>query len=150
MYLETTNIREWKRPAQQFGVRLRQEGVTVIFYMEAKMRYLLFGLLILVAAAALLTAGCQTMAEVPASKAGNSPSELGTRSEMSDNSVMSRRGAVPALPGDVAEVIVTAERPARLMPEVLVTANLMPEVVVYATWSPATLFAANPLTNFVN
>jgi predicted small secreted protein len=125
MYLEATNIREWKRPAQQFGVRLRQEGVTVIFYMEAKMRYLLFGLLVLVAAAALLTAGCQTMAEVPAGKAA-------------DHS------------GDVAEVVVTAERPARLMPEVLVTANLMPEVVVYATWSPATLAAASPLANFVN
>jgi hypothetical protein len=125
MYLEATNIREWKRPAQQFGVRLRQEGVTVIFYMEAKMRYLLFGLLVLVAAAALLTAGCQTMAEVPAGKAAD-------------------------YSGDVAEVVVTAERPARLMPEVLVTANLMPEVVVYATWSPATLAAASPLANFVN
>jgi len=40
--------------------------------------------------------------------------------------VMSRRGDVP-------EVVVTAERPAWVMPEVLVSANRMPEVVVRAT-----------------
>jgi hypothetical protein len=54
------------------------------------------------------------------------------------------------LPGDVAEVVVTAERPGWLMPEVVVSANLMPEVVVYATWSPATVAAASRQASFVN
>jgi hypothetical protein len=51
---------------------------------------------------------------------------LGIRSGLSDNPVMSLRGDVP-------EVVVTAERPGWLMPEVLVVANRMPEVVVRAT-----------------
>lgn len=89
------------------------------------MRYLLSGLLILVAAAALLTVGCQTMAQVP----------TGNTADYS---------------GDVAEVVVTAERPPRLMPEVVVSANRLPEVGVYATWSPATLAAATPQASFVN
>ena len=51
---------------------------------------------------------------------------LGTRSGLTNNPVMSLRGDVP-------EVVVTAQRPGRLMPEVLVVANRMPEVVVRAT-----------------
>ena len=41
--------------------------------------------------------------------------------------------AASAVLGDVPEVVVTAQRPGRLMPEVLVVANRMPEVVVRAT-----------------
>lgn len=89
------------------------------------MRYLLFGLLMLMAAAALVTAGCRTMAQAPAGRAVD-------------------------YSGDVAEVVVTAERPARLMPEVVVRANRMPEVVVYASWSPATFAAATPQPSLVN
>jgi hypothetical protein len=53
-------------------------------------------------------------------------SRLGTRPGLSDNPVMSGRGDVP-------EVVVTAERPDWLMPEVVVRVNRMPEVVVRAT-----------------
>ena len=38
-----------------------------------------------------------------------------------------------AILGDVPEVVATAERPAWVMPEVVVGANRMPEVVVRAT-----------------
>ena len=89
------------------------------------MRYLLLGLPILVAGTVLLTAGCQTMAQVPA-------------------------GRDVDYSGDVAEVVVTAERPARLMPEVVVSANRLAEVVVYATWSPATFAATTPQPSLVN
>jgi len=106
------------------GVGLRQERVTIEVETEAMMRYLLLGLLMLAAGTALLTAGCQTMAQVPT-------------------------GNTDDYSGDVAEVVVTAERPARLMSEVVVSANRLPEVVVYATWSPAT-FAATPQPSLVN
>jgi len=41
--------------------------------------------------------------------------------------------AASAMLGDVPEVVATAERPAWVMPEVVVGANRMPEVVVRAT-----------------
>ena len=88
------------------------------------MRYLLAGLLILMTAAVLASAGCQTMAQAPVGSADN-------------------------YGGDVAEVVVTAQRPARLMPEVVVSASRMPEVVVHASWAPTTVAAghSNSLVN---
>jgi len=41
--------------------------------------------------------------------------------------------AASAMLGDVPEVVATAERPAGMMPEVVVGANRMPEVVVRST-----------------
>jgi len=94
------------------------------------MRYLLVGLLILMAGAVLFAAGSERVARAPTGKTGDSPSEQLRQT---------RCGTVPVLPGDVAEVVVTAERPAGLMPEVVVRANLMTEVVAHATrpWSLA-------------
>jgi hypothetical protein len=104
------------------------------------MRYMLTGLLILVAAIALLATGCERTALAPAGKAGDSPRFASTRG-----------GTVPVLPGDVAEVVVTAERPAGLMPEVVARANQMPEVVVHAAWSSVPLaLSASPPAAFVN
>lgn len=51
--------------------------------------------------------------------------------------------------GDVPEVVVTAERPAGLMPEVVVRANLMAEVVAHASRSTAAL-SALPSASSVN
>jgi len=118
---------------QHLARAMRQVRVMAVSDMEVAMRRLLTGSWILMAAVALLATGCEKVAEAPTGKTGDSPSELGTRSEMSDISVMSRRGTVPVLPGDVAEVVVTAERPAWLMPEVVTCASQMPEVVVYAS-----------------
>ncbi len=84
---------------------------------------LLTGSLIAVALVALLVAGGAEVVQAPAGKTGDSPSEQR----------LTCCGTVPVLPGDVPEVVVTAERPAWVMPEVLVSANRMPEVVVRAT-----------------
>jgi hypothetical protein len=86
--------------------------------MEVTMKRMLTGSLILMAAVALLATGCDNQARAPKewNPGGNDPS--GYREA-------------------VAEVVVTAERPASLMPEVVVSANQMPEVVVYASWAPA-------------
>jgi hypothetical protein len=54
-----------------------------------------------------------------------------------------------AMLGDVPEVVVTAERPGWLMPEVVVYASRMPEVVVRASRAPVTLSALPP-SGFVN
>ena len=101
-------------------------------------------------AVALVAVGLGIVAQVPSGKAGDSPSELGTRAgvpardtiRIGDNSVMSLRGDVP-------EVVVTAERPDWLMPEVVVSANRMSEVVVRASRSPVAL-SALPSSGFVN
>jgi hypothetical protein len=98
---------------------------------EVMMRHLLTGLLISMAAVALLATGCMKVARAPAEQ------------RPGDDDPYSYREYV-------AEVVVTAERPAWLMPEVVVSANLMPEVVVYATWSPATVAAASRQASFVN
>ncbi|MBN2466398.1 hypothetical protein JXD38_12330 [candidate division WOR-3 bacterium] len=71
-------------------------------------------------------------------------SRLGTRSGLSDNPVMSRRGDVP-------EVVVTAERPDWLMPEVVVPANQIPEVVVRGSWPQSPVaFDVRPSEFFAN
>jgi|GEM_PF-1493322 len=110
------------------------------------MRYLLTGLLVLAAVAALVTAG----------KIGNGYSgpETGCGNpawdtiRIGDNSVMSPPDM--SLRGEVPEVVVTAERPAWLMPVVVVSANCMPEVVAYASWSPAAVAGVGPQASFVN
>ena len=122
------------------------------------MRYLLSGLLILAAAAALVTAGCQTMAQSPTGNTGESSSGLGTRCGVENGDSPSERPARGTVPvyadksprGDVPEVVVAAGRPGWLMPEVVVSANRMPEVVVHASWSPAPVAAAIPQASFVN
>jgi hypothetical protein len=113
---------------------MRQDRVTVEVDLEVMMRYLFAGLLILMAGAVLFAAGSERVARAPGGRIGGSSSELGTRSEMSDIPVMSLRG-------DVAEVVVTAERPAGLMPEVVARANLTSEVVAQASRSTAALSA---------
>lgn len=116
------------------------------------MRYLISGLLILAAAAAFVTVA--SPGHDAESKTGTVPRSarraVQSPFSLSDSAVMSRRGTSSTLPGDVDEVVVTAERPARLMPEVVVSANLMPEVVVRASWTPAALAAASPQASFVN
>jgi hypothetical protein len=96
------------------------------------MRSLLTGSLILMAAVALLATGCDNQARAPKEWA---PQDAGPGTSRYN----------------VAEVVVTAERPGWLMPEVVASANLMPEVVVYASWPPppATL-SALPAAAFVN
>jgi hypothetical protein len=80
------------------------------------MRHLMTGSLVLMAAVALLATGCERVAQAPAEqRPGNS--YPGSYRE------------------DVAEVVVTAERPGWLMPEVVACASQMPEVVVNAAWS---------------
>ena len=81
------------------------------------MKRLLNGSVMLLAAVALLATGCDSQVRVQKEW---SPEE---------NDPSSYRDAV-------AEVVVTAERPAGLMPEVMVIASAMPEVVVHATWCP--------------
>ena len=78
------------------------------------MRYLLVGLLILMAGAVLFAAGSERVARAPEEWSPNDANPSGYI-------------------GDVAEVVVTAERPAGLMPEVVVRANLMSEVVAHAS-----------------
>jgi hypothetical protein len=95
------------------------------------MRTLLSGLLILAAAAALVTVGSDNLARVPQERTSGNEDRSGYREA-------------------VAEVVVTAERPAWLMPEVVVSANSMPEVVVYASWSPPAVAATSPQASFVN
>lgn len=69
---------------------------------------------------------------------------LGTRSGLTNNPVMSLRGDVP-------EVVITAERPAGMMPEVVVYANMMPEVVVHASRAPVPVtLSALPPSELVN
>ena len=94
------------------------------------MRYLLSGLLILAAAAAVVTAGGDNLARAPQERTAGNEDPSGYRE-------------------DVAEVVVTAERPAWLMPEVVASASMMPEVVVHASWAPAAL-SALPSSAFVN
>ncbi len=96
------------------------------------MRNLKTGLLILTAAVALLATGCDNQARAPKE--------------------LAPQDAVPAMSQyNVAAVVVTAERPGWLMPEVVVSANLMPEVVVHASWAPAPVaISALPVPAFVN
>ncbi len=82
---------------------------------------LLTSSLVAVVVGALLVAGGAGIAQAPTGKAGTVPRSTRTC------------GTVPVLPGDVAEVVATAKRPAWVLPEVLVCANRMPEVVVRAT-----------------
>jgi len=130
------------------------------------MRQLLTGSLILMAAAVLLATGCGRMALAPAGKTGESSSKQLRRPMMTQSGdspweshralrrdsprfASTRGGTVSVLSGDVAEVVVTAERPAWLMPEVVASASMMPEVVVHASWAPAAL-SALPSSDFVN
>ena len=78
------------------------------------MRCLLSGLLVLMAAVTLLTAGCENVARAPEER---SPDDA----EPADDNA------------DVAAVVVTAERPAWLMPEVVARASLLPEVAAHAS-----------------
>jgi hypothetical protein len=82
--------------------------------------------LLAVALIVLLAAGCAGIARTPDAESGDSRGPLGTRSGASGITGMAVRG-------DVAEVLVTAERPDWVMPEVVVRANRMPEIVVRAT-----------------
>jgi hypothetical protein len=86
------------------------------------MRHLMTGSLILMAAVALLAVGCNNQARVPKGWTPTDTDPAGCRET-------------------VAEVIVTAERPAWVMPEVVVRANLMTEVVVHASAAPVILSA---------
>ena len=72
MYPAMTNSSGEKRVAQQSRTGLRQVSVIVEADTEVMVRQLLTGLLISMAAVALLTAGCQTMAQVPTAKTGDS------------------------------------------------------------------------------
>jgi hypothetical protein len=82
--------------------------------MEVTMKRILTGSLILMAAVALLATGCEKVAQAP-DEQGPGDSYPGSYRE------------------DVAEVVVTAERPDWLMPDVVVCASEMPEVVVHAS-----------------
>jgi len=123
------------------------------------MRRLLIGSLILLAAVALLATGCEKIARVPAGNAGDSscggrvhgaPRGLAADSAgMSDMPAVSHRGTVRGLAGEMAEVVVTAERPAWVMSEVVVRANMMTEVVVYASW-PTAVAAAGRSVSLLN
>ena len=117
MYLIATNTSNKKRPTQQFGVGLRQVRETAMSRTEVTMKRLLTGSLILMAAVALLAAGCDNQARAPKEWTPGDSDPSTYRDQ-------------------VAEVVVTAERPAWLMPEVAVSANYLPEVVVHATWCP--------------
>jgi hypothetical protein len=90
--------------------------------MEVRMRHLMTGSLILMAAVALLATGCDNQARAPKEWTPGEADPAGYRDP-------------------VAEVIVTAERPAWMMPEVVVRANLMTEVVVHASAAPVILSA---------
>ena len=122
MYITATNTSNKKRPAQQFGVGLRQVREMAVTDMEVTMKRLLTGSVILMAAVALLATGCDNQARAPKQW---SPGE---------NDPSGYREAV-------AEVVVTAERPAWVMPVVVVSANSMPEVVVLASWAPVAVAA---------
>jgi len=96
------------------------------------MRYILTGLLILAAAVALFATGCERVAQAPDQRTPG------------DNDPTSYHE-------DVAEVVVTSERPGWLMPEVVVRSNQMPEVVVHASRVPAPLTLSElPSADFVN
>jgi hypothetical protein len=82
------------------------------------MKSLLTGSLILLAVVALLAAGCDKQARAPKEWNPGGSDPAGYREA-------------------VAEVVVTAERPAWVMPEVVVSANLMAEVVACASRTPA-------------
>jgi hypothetical protein len=106
-----------KLTAQQCGWRLRQEERE---FVDREVRVkLMRSLFVFAAVVVLLTAGHAGVARTPVA-----------------------RSATAGL-GDVPEVVVTAERPAGLMPEVVVRANLMTEVVAYASRSTAE-FSALP------
>lgn len=81
------------------------------------MKRLLTGSVILMVAVALLATGCDNQARAPKEWTPGDKDPSMYREQ-------------------VAEVVVTAERPANLMPEVVVSANSMPEVVVHASWCP--------------
>ena len=89
---------------------------------------LLTGSLLAVVLVALLVAGGARLGTRCEIENGDSPSER----VASPPQERAARGTVSVLPGDVPEVVVTAERPAGLMPEVVVRACWMPEVVVSA------------------
>ena len=95
------------------------------------MKNLLTGSLILMAAVALLATGCDNQAWAPKEWNPGEADPAGYREA-------------------VAEVVVTAERPAWLMPEVVVSANSMPEVVVHASWRQMPLAAATSAAGIVN
>jgi len=103
---------------QQTERAMRQVKVTVETDMEARMRCLLSSLLILVAAVALLVTGCYNVARVPEER---TPGDKDSSSYLED----------------IATVVVTAERPDWLMPEVVASAKPMPEFVAHASWAPA-------------
>jgi hypothetical protein len=97
---------------------VRQVEVMAASDMEVTMKSLLTGSLILMAALALLATGCERVAQAP-------------DEQRPDN------GYPGSYRVDVAEVVVTAERPGWMMPEVVARAGQMPEVVVNAAWSAA-------------
>jgi hypothetical protein len=100
--------------------------------MEVRMRYILTGLLILTAAVALFAAGCERVAQAPDEQRPGDKDPCFYRE-------------------DVAEVVVTGERPGWLMPEVVVSASLLPEVVVHASRVPAPVtLSALPPSDSVN
>ena len=92
------------------------------------MKNLLTGSLILMAAVALLATGCDNQAWAPKEWNPGEADPAGYREA-------------------VAEVVVTAERPAGLMPEVVVRANLMSEVVAHASGAPVILSALPSVTS---
>ena len=94
------------------------------------MRYLLSGLLILAAAVALVTAGSDNLVRAPQERTSSYEDPTGYGEA-------------------IAEVVVTAERPAWVMPEVVVRANLMTEVVAHASAAPVIL-SALPSALYVN
>ena len=110
---------------QQFGVGLRQVREMTMSCTEETMRRLLTGSLMLMATVALLATGCDNQARAPKEWTPGDTDPAGYREP-------------------VAEVVVTAERPAWVMPEVVVSANQMPEVVVYAVWVPAPVALTAP------
>jgi len=120
-----------KRAMQQFGVSLRQVGMMVETDTEVWMKSLITGSLILLAAVALLATGCD--------KAARAPEEWTPGS-----------GNPSSYRGDATEVVVTAPRPAWVMPVVVVCANSMPEVVVHASWCPMPVAAVARPTSIVN
>ena len=109
---------------------MRQEMVTIPVDMGARMRCLPSSPLILIATVVLPMTGCYSVAGAPEERM---PGDRDSSSHFED----------------VAAVVVTAERPDWLMPEVAASANLMPEVAAHVWWASA-VPSALPSSDFVN
>jgi len=95
------------------------------------MKRMLTGSLMLMAAVALLATGCDNQARAPKEWNPGEADPAGYREA-------------------VAEVVVTAERPDWLMPEVVASANLMPEVVAHASWCPMPVAVTTTIAGVIN